>query len=194
MFSFNGNKIITTSGGGALIGNDTVKIERARYLSTQAREQLPYYEHTSTGYNYRMSNICAAIGCGQIEVIDERVKQKRTIYNFYKDRLQHIDGVSFIPIDIYGYSNCWLTAIIINRKSIPLSPEELRVGLEQHNIESRPLWKPMHLQPVFANQPAFLNGASEHLFTHGLCLPSGTSMKDNELRRVASIILSLITK
>ena len=194
VFSFNGNKIITTSGGGALIGKDKEKIEKARYLSTQARDPQPYYEHSTVGYNYRLSNICAAIGCGQMEVLEERVEQKRQIYQFYKKSLSQINGVSLIPIDVYGRGNCWLTAIMLDQKSIGVEPETIRLVLEQNNIESRPLWKPMHLQPVFRRYPSYLNGVSESIFSNGLCLPSGTGLNLENLNRIYEIISIAIQK
>lgn len=192
VFSFNGNKIITTSGGGMLIGNDAAKLHLARHLSTQARDPFPYYEHTTVGYNYRMSNIAAAIGRGQLSVIGERVTRRREIYDSYKKRLAQIDGISLIPRDINGRGNCWLTCIVLDPLAIHTTPEELRLALETNNIESRPLWKPMHLQPVFASLPAYTHGVSERLFRTGLCLPSGTAMGEEDLERVISALYQYI--
>lgn len=191
ILSFNGNKIITTSGGGMLIGKDTAVIENARYLSTQARDSFPWYEHSVVGYNYRMSNILAAIGCGQIRVIEERVRKKREIYELYARYFENIDGISLIPRDVYGRSNCWLTCIIINQEKCCVSPERFRIALEKENIESRPLWKPMHQQPVFTSLPAYLNGVSDRLFSEGLCLPSGTAMNKEDMERIISVVLEL---
>ncbi len=188
ILSFNGNKIITTSGGGMLIGKDKSKLDKARHLSTQARDQFPWYEHSEVGYNYRMSNIIAAIGCGQLKVIEDRVNKKRVIYDYYKSRLEAIDGISLIPRDVHGRGNCWLTCITVDPERCKFTPEDLRLALEQENIESRPLWKPMHLQPVFASAPTFVNGVSEGLYNTGLCLPSGTAMNKEDIERIVSII------
>jgi dTDP-4-amino-4,6-dideoxygalactose transaminase len=173
VLSFNGNKIITTSGGGALLSNNEEWIKKTRFLATQAREPFPHYEHKEVGYNYRLSNICAAIGLGQMTVIDERVKQRREIYTFYQDKLSQIGTINFISEPDGHFSNRWLTAIAFSRNSL-LSSENLRLELEKHNIESRPLWKPMHLQPVFQEYPFYGTHVAEQLFTQGLCLPSGT--------------------
>ena len=188
IFSFNGNKIITTSGGGMLIGHSKSQIDKARHLSTQARDPFPYYEHTSIGYNYRISNICAAIGRGQITVIEERVAKRRAIYDRYQQQFSEIEGVTLMPRDIYGRGNCWLTCVIIDPKERSFVPENLRLSLEKENIESRPLWKPMHLQPIFASTSVFTNGISERLFKTGLCLPSGTNMSEDDQDRVIEII------
>jgi dTDP-4-amino-4,6-dideoxygalactose transaminase len=190
IFSFNGNKIITTSGGGMLIGHSKSQIDKARHLSTQARDPFPHYEHTLVGYNYRMSNICASIGRGQLTAIEERVAKRRTIYDRYKKHLSEIEGVTLIPIDVYGRGNCWLTCIIIDPEKIKTIPDDLRLAFENENIESRPLWKPMHLQPVFISAPAFTNGISERLFNTGLCLPSGSNMNIEDQDRVIQIIKS----
>jgi pyridoxal phosphate-dependent aminotransferase EpsN len=192
IFSFNGNKIITTSGGGMLIGQEKSKLDMARHLSTQARDPFPYYEHTSIGYNYRMSNIVAAIGRGQLTDIEERVSKKRAIYDCYTTQFANIAGIELIPRDFYGRGNCWLTCITIDPEKIETTPEEMRLALEQENIESRPLWKPMHLQPVFGSSPAFSNGISERLFKTGLCLPSGTAMNNEAIERVVHAIKDAI--
>ncbi|NLD99269.1 MAG: aminotransferase class I/II-fold pyridoxal phosphate-dependent enzyme, partial [Fibrobacter sp.] len=157
IYSFNGNKIITTSGGGMLVGKNKGQIELARYLSTQAREPLPYYHHVTIGYNYRMSNICAAIGRGQLSVIEARVNKRRAIYEYYVEELKGMPGISLIPRDRFGKANCWLTCILIDKKG-GIEPEQVRSGLENENIECRPLWKPMHLQPVFTNHQSYQNG------------------------------------
>lgn len=184
VFSFNGNKIITSSGGGMLVGDDKEMMARARYLATQAREPLAHYEHTAVGFNYRMSNIVAAIGRGQLRSIEERVGQKRRLFSSYVEKLAGIDGIVFMPEPDYGRANRWLTCITIDPTKIETSPEDIRLALEQENIESRPLWKPMHMQPVFSQCPACVNGVSERLFREGLCLPSGTSMSHDDLERI----------
>lgn len=186
IFSFNGNKIITSSGGGALVSNDRELIEKARYLSTQARSPVPYYHHESIGYNYRLSNVSAAIGRGQLTAIEQRVNSRREIYNYYKKSLCTIEEIEFIPSDIYGRANCWITCILIN--STKVTPEKIRTELEKHNIESRPLWKPMHTQPVFKNYPFYGSGISDDLFNKGLCLPSGSSMSGKEIDSVINVI------
>ncbi len=188
VLSFNGNKIITTSGGGMLVGNDPALIAKAKFYATQAKENLPYYEHKEIGYNYRMSNIIAAIGRGQLAVIEERVRRKREIYEIYKKELGGISGIIFAPEYADTRSNCWLTCITIDKKKTGADVEQVRLALEQENIESRPLWKPMHLQPVFAASPAYVNGTSEKLFNEGLCLPSGTGMSEEDLNRVLGAV------
>ena len=190
VFSFNGNKIITTSVGGALICEDAVMIEKAKFLATQAREDKPHYEHSEIGYNYRMSNVCAAIGLGQLEVLEERILQKRAINSFYKEQLSCVKGISFLEDSEGSYSNFWLTTILLSENSA-IDREQLRLHLEKDNIESRPLWKPMHLQPVFKECKSYLNGVSEDLFNRGLCLPSDTNMSIEDLKRVVSKIMEL---
>jgi len=194
ILSFNGNKIITTSGGGALLSNNSQLVEKARFLSTQARDKAPHYQHSEIGYNYRMSNVLAGIGRGQLEIIDERVMKRRDIFKFYFNNLHSYPGIKFLtePGDEY-YSNYWLTTILIDPEMAGTSHTEIQEDLEKKNIESRPLWKPMHLQPVFSNCPSYLNGNSEYLFSRGLCLPSGTSMSDNDLRLVLDVIENSIT-
>jgi dTDP-4-amino-4,6-dideoxygalactose transaminase len=192
VLSFNGNKIITTSGGGMLIGHDGEQILRAKFLSTQARENLPHYEHRRIGYNYRMSNIVAAIGRGQLTVIEERVRRKREIYDIYKKELGGIPGIGLMPEAPWNRSNRWLTCSIVDEKRAGTTAEAIRLALEKLNIESRPLWKPMHLQPVFKNCPAYVNGVSENLFSKGLCLPSGTAMSEGDMDRVISCIYGAI--
>jgi len=190
IFSFNGNKIITTSSGGALITQNKKYIEKAKFLSTQARDDFPHYEHSEIGYNYRMSNVCAAIGIGQTEVLESRVEKRRYIYNYYRKNFSSIPFISFVDnIDGY-YSNRWLTTILISNKSV-INREDIRLELLKNNIESRPLWKPMHIQPIFNTCDAYINGVSEDLFKRGLCLPSGSSMDENDLLRVVQIIKKL---
>ena len=190
IFSFNGNKIITTSSGGALISQNKKYIDKAKFLSTQARDDFPHYEHSEIGYNYRMSNVCAAIGIGQIEVLESRVEKRQYIYNYYRKNLSSIPFISFVD-NINGYdSNRWLTTILISNKSV-INREDIRLELVKNNIESRPLWKPMHIQPIFNTYDAYINGVSEDLFKRGLCLPSGSSMDKNDLLRVVQIIKKL---
>ena len=190
IFSFNGNKIITTSSGGAILSKNKEFIKQAKFLATQAREDQPHYEHKEIGYNYRMSNVCAAIGLGQLEVLKTRVVKRRYIHDFYKNKLSKIDSIKFLN-DIDGfYSNRWLTTIVLEENS-KINNEKIRLELQKNNIESRPLWKPMHLQPVFNTYQALTNGVSEDLFNRGLCLPSGSNMSDQDLNRVVDIIKNL---
>jgi dTDP-4-amino-4,6-dideoxygalactose transaminase len=188
ILSFNGNKIITTSGGGALISDDKDLIQKARFLATQARDAAPHYQHSHIGYNYRMSNICAAIGRGQMEVLNDRIEARRANYNFYRELFKSLPGVSFQQEPEGYYSNRWLTAILIDPAETGTTREELRLALEAENIEARPLWKPMHLQPIFNNAPAFINGNSEAFFDKGLCLPSGSNLSENDKERIRSVV------
>ena len=193
IFSFNGNKIITTSGGGALVSNNKEYIEKARFLATQARDNAPYYQHSQIGYNYRMSNIAAGIGRGQLEVLDKRVLQRRANYKFYTELLKRYEGVTFVEEPDGFYSNRWLTTINVDTKeNSGLTNEKLRIRLELDNIESRLLWKPMHLQPVFKDAPAYLTGVSEKLFLNGLCLPSGSNLTDNDKKRISKILIDIL--
>jgi len=193
VFSFNGNKIITTSGGGALISKNKKFISKAKYLSTQARDDKPHYEHSEIGYNYRLSNVCAAIGIGQMEVLNSRVEKKRYINKFYKKHLSCIDEIKFLEENENNFSNFWLTTIVINEKS-KVKNDDIRLYLESLNIESRPLWKPMHLQPVFSSAKSYTNNTSDDLFQRGLCLPSGTNMSDEEINRVVLAVKKLYAK
>ena len=203
VFSFNGNKIITTSGGGMLASDDKELIDHARRLSQQAREDFPHYEHEEIGYNYRMSNILAAIGRGQLRVLDERVKKKREIFEYYRHALGDLPGIGFMPEPEWSRSNRWLTVILITPEEFGADTETVRLALEAENIEARPVWKPMHLQPVFNPQIASRKGAkaqkryktrviggevAEDLFDRGLCLPSGTAMTEEDLARVINVI------
>lgn len=200
VFSFNGNKIITTSSGGMLASDDEALIEQARFLSQQARDPASHYEHSQIGYNYRMSNILAAIGRGQLRVLDERVKKKREIFKYYRKALEDIPGIEFMPEAAYGQSSRWLTVILITSEEFGANRETVRLALEAENIESRPVWKPMHLQPVFQVEErrakriehggkkrykARVVGGevAEDLFCRGLCLPSGTAMTEEDLDR-----------
>jgi dTDP-4-amino-4,6-dideoxygalactose transaminase len=192
ILSFNGNKIITTSGGGALISDDEKFIIQAKYLATQARDAAVHYQHSQIGYNYRMSNVCAAIGRGQMQVLPERVKQRRKVFEYYSQNLSEIPCFDFLAEPKDFFSNRWLTVLLIDpSKGNGVNRETIRLSLEKDNIESRPLWKPMHLQPVFQNYPSYTNGLSELLFNRGLCLPSGSNLKNEDLKRVVNIIKQL---
>ena len=185
IFSFNGNKIITTSGGGMLVSNNAERIQKVRFWSTQARDQARHYQHSELGYNYRMSNIVAGIGRGQLKVLDQRVEKKRQIYQYYKESLKDIKEIEFMPMNDWNYSNCWLTSITL--KGI-VSPVDLIIALEKENIESRPLWKPMHLQPFFEKYDFVGDRTSDDLFNRGLCLPSDSKMTIEEQNRVIKAI------
>ncbi len=189
IYSFNGNKIITTSGGGALVSKNEDWIKKARFLATQARDAAPHYQHSEIGYNYRLSNVSAGIGLGQLKVLDDRVRQRRANFEFYRDALGHLPSISFQPEMSGSFSNRWLTTVLIDpSQNDGVTREDIRLALEKENIESRPLWKPMHLQPVFQQFPSFGGGVSEKLFEQGLCLPSGSGLKEEELKRVVSLI------
>jgi dTDP-4-amino-4,6-dideoxygalactose transaminase len=191
ILSFNGNKIITTSGGGALMSNHEEWIKKARFLATQAREPFPYYEHKEIGYNYRLSNVCAAIGLGQMTVIGDRVARRRAIFDFYASGLK-ANLFTFLPEPSAHFANRWLSTTLLTSVN-PKAKETARLALETQNIECRPLWKPMHLQPVFKSFPAYLSGVSEHLFQAGLCLPSGSQMQNNQLEVVIRILTEMVT-
>ena len=184
VFSFNGNKIITTAGGGMLVSDNEEYIKQARFLSSQARDPAQHYEHSQIGYNYRLSNLLAAVGRGQLERLDEKVKQKRAINEFYRIALGDLPGIEFMPEAPYGRSNCWLTVILVSPEEFGMDREGIRLALEAENIETRPVWKPMHLQPVFKDCRIRGGEVSEDLFQRGLCLPSGTQMKEEDLERV----------
>lgn len=189
ILSFNGNKIITTSGGGALVSKNKEYVDNARFLSTQARDKAPHYEHSQIGYNYRMSNICAGIGRGQMEVLPERIEQRRSVYNRHKELLGDVPGISFVQEPDGYFANRWLTAITIDSEQTGgVTRETLRLAFEDRNIESRPLWKPMHMQPVFKGAPYYGTNISEKLFENGLCLPSGSNMTENDWERIAEVI------
>jgi dTDP-4-amino-4,6-dideoxygalactose transaminase len=197
VFSFNGNKILTTSGGGALVTNDAVLAKKARFLATQAKDDAPHYQHSEVGYNYRLSNILAGIGRGQMGLLDERVKRRREIFAWYHEQLAGLPRltVALAPEPSGSRSNRWLTTILLNPdapdaqpRQPALTPETVRLHLETHNVESRPLWKPMHLQPLFAAAPMYGGAVCADLFARGLCLPSGTAMTDVDLRRVADAV------
>lgn len=187
--SFNGNKIITTSGGGALICPDAESAARVKFYATQARENRPYYYHEVIGYNYRLSNVSAGIGCGQMEVLEDHLARRREIHNLYEAGLAGVPGIHVHnnPSPRYN-SNFWLTTIILDPEVAGITPDELRLALEAENIESRLLWRPMHMQPVYRNNPYYGNGVSEQLFNTGLCLPSGSSLNDIQIERVINVI------
>ncbi len=191
VFSFNGNKMITTSGGGMLVSNEPAFIERARHLATQARDPAPHYQHSDIGFNYRLSNVLAAIGRGQLRTLDRRVTARRRTFDRYVAQLQGLRGVTFMPEASYGTSNRWLTCIVIAPATFGGTREDIRLALEAENIESRPIWKPMHLQPVFAGCRMFGGNVSERLFADGLCLPSGSSLTDVDQDRVIDAVKRL---
>ena len=193
VFSFNGNKIVTTSGGGMLCSDDPELIARARNLSQQARDPAPHYEHSEVGYNYRMSNVLAAIGRGQLTALDERVGKKRSIFDYYVKGLGDLPGIEFMPEAPYGTSNRWLSVVLITPEQFGSDRERVRIALEEKNIESRPVWKPMHLQPVFRSGRCVGGAVSEDIFERGLCLPSGTQMTESDLDRIVDIIRKCCT-
>ena len=180
ILSFNGNKIITTSGGGALITNNAGFAQKALFLATQAKDPAPYYQHSEVGYNYRMSNISAGIGLGQLEVLAERVQQRRAIHEFYRQALASVKAIRFLPEPPGAFSNRWLTCILLEPDQ-PVTPAVLQFALEKEQIEARPLWKPLHQQPLFANQPYYGGMVAENIFSHGLCLPSGSGLTTAQL-------------
>jgi dTDP-4-amino-4,6-dideoxygalactose transaminase len=188
VYSFNGNKIITTSGGGMVASRQADVIARARKRSQQSREAMPWYEHIELGYNYRLSNICAAIGVGQLAHLDTILARKRRIAAFYQERLQELTAITWMPQAPYGEGNHWLSILQLDPRQTGVTPEQLRLALEAENIESRPVWKPMHMQPVFAGAKCYGGGVSERLFRQGLCLPSGAGLTGNDLERIAAVI------
>ncbi len=189
-YSFNGNKIITTSGGGMIVSDDKALIEKVRFWSTQARDEAVHYEHTEMGYNYRMSNVLAAIGRGQLRVLHDRVSGKREIFARYRESLGKLAGLSFMPEPDYAHSTRWLSCITIDPAVAGFGRDTIIDLLEENNIEARPTWKPMHLQPLFKKYEMIGGAVSSKLFEHGICLPSGTNMSDNELKRIISLITS----
>ncbi|WP_107923627.1 aminotransferase class I/II-fold pyridoxal phosphate-dependent enzyme [Lysinibacillus parviboronicapiens] len=196
IFSFNGNKIITTSGGGMLVSNNVEALNRARFLATQARDAAKHYQHSVVGYNYRMSNVVAGIGRGQLEVLDERVAQKRAIFEHYAKAFSEFDGLTMMPELEGTFSNRWLSTLTLNPEKIAISPYDLIDKLNEANIEARPVWKPLHLQPLFEGCQFYSHGeneiVSEQLFEKGICLPSDTKMTVEEQRRVIDLILANI--
>jgi dTDP-4-amino-4,6-dideoxygalactose transaminase len=193
--SFNGNKIITTSGGGALLSNNATYAERARYYANQTREPKLHYEHKEVGYNYRMSNVVAGIGRGQMEVLNERIELRRSNFIYYLQSLSSLSGLSFCNEGSGSISNRWLTTILIDEEAADgIRSSDIIELLNEKNIETRPVWMPMHMQPVFAKEKAYVNGVSQKLFETGICLPSGSVLKLNELRRITRIIESVFVE
>jgi pyridoxal phosphate-dependent aminotransferase EpsN len=196
IYSFNGNKIITTSGGGMLVSNDAESIQKARFLATQARDPAPYYQHSQVGHNYRLSNILAGVGRAQLEVIDERVKARRLIFDRYQQSLSHIPGISFMPELDNSMTNRWLTTFTIDEKETGISSSQLIEAMEKENIEARPVWKPLHMQPLFKEASYFSHSEDEdvaqQLFSRGVCLPSGSSMTEEEQMRIVECVMNTI--
>jgi dTDP-4-amino-4,6-dideoxygalactose transaminase len=195
VYSFNGNKIITTGGGGMLVSNNEEALKKARFWATQSRDPVRHYQHSELGYNYRLSNVLAAIGRGQLEVLQERIRQKKNIYETYRRELGGIKALSFMPIAEFGQPNYWLTVVTLNSTS-KIKPLDIMIALEKENIEARPLWKPMHLQPFYEGYEFYSHkdegiSISEELFNSGLCLPSDTRMTEEELQRVISVVLEV---
>jgi len=188
IFSFNGNKIITTSGGGMLVSNNEEKIQKVRYWATQARDPARHYQHSELGFNYRMSNIVAGIGRGQLKILDQRVAKKKYIFEYYKKELENLEGIQFMPINSWNKPNYWLSCITLNGK---IKPIQIMEALEKENIESRPIWKPMHMQPFFEKYDFIGSNVSQTLFEKGICLPSDTKMTDEDLKRICKIIKEL---
>jgi len=188
IFSFNGNKIITTSGGGMLVTDDDTLAQRTRFLATQARDPAPHYQHSQLGFNYRLSNVLAAIGRGQLRHLDEKVTRRRANFDFYQKTLGDLPGVSFMPEAAWGRCNRWLTCLTIDPAVAGTDREKVRLALEKENIEARPVWKPLHAQPLFAQAPRFGGEVAEALFADGLCLPSGSNLQPDDRTRVAAIV------
>jgi dTDP-4-amino-4,6-dideoxygalactose transaminase len=190
IYSFNGNKIITTSGGGALVSAQPELVEKARFLATQAKDPAPHYQHSQVGYNYRMSNISAGIGRGQVEVLGKRVKQRREIFEGYVEGLRDLEAIQFLKEPAGYFSNRWLTCITLDPNA-GVGPEDLRLHLARHHIEARPLWKPLHLQPIFQPYPYYGDRTSERLFAQGLCLPSGSNLSEEDHQKVIKTVRKL---
>lgn len=194
IFSFNGNKIITCSSGGMLVSDDEDLIRKAKFLATQARDPAPHYQHSHIGYNYRLSNVLAGIGRGQLRILAERVQARRDNFDFYKRELGGLPGIQFMPEAEFGRSNRWLTCLTLDPSGCGSTREDMRLALEAENIESRPVWKPLHLQPVFRNCPYYGSGVAEELFNKGLCLPSGSNLSRDDLQRVVNTFLQVYQK
>lgn len=192
VLSFNGNKIITTSGGGALVSHSSGVVKDARFLATQARDEAPHYQHSQIGYNYRMSNLCAGVGRGQMQVLADRIKQRRSIYEQYHNFLNGKKGITFTEEPGGYFSNRWLTTILIDPALAGFTREDLRLAFDAENIESRPLWKPMHRQPVFEQYPFYGDGTADRLFQNGLCLPSGSNLKSEDMERIFAVFDTII--
>ncbi len=191
VFSFNGNKIITTSGGGMLVADSAELTDRARYLATQARDPFPHYEHSELGYNYRLSNLLAALGRAQLRGLDSRIERRLRINRSYRSALANLPGIEFMPIADYGEPNWWLTCIVVDPEHFGAGREEIRLALEAVDVESRPTWKPLHLQPVFADLPAVGGEVCARIFQNGLCLPTGSALSEEDLERVCETIRSV---
>lgn len=194
IFSFNGNKIITCSSGGMLVSDDEDLIRKAKFLATQARDPAPHYQHSHIGYNYRLSNVLAGIGRGQLRILTERVQARRDNFDFYKRELGGLPGIQFMPEAEFGRSNRWLTCLTLDPSGCGSTREDMRLALEAENIESRPVWKPLHLQPVFQNCPYYGSDVAEELFNKGLCLPSGSNLSRDDLQRVVNTFLQVYQK
>jgi len=190
VFSFNGNKIITTSCGGMLVSEDLALVERARYLATQSRDSAPHYQHSVVGYNYRMSNLLAAVGRGQLENLEERVARRKEIFGYYRKALGDLPGVEFMPETSNGSCTRWLTCLTIDPKLSGIVREDVRLALDSENIESRPVWKPMHLQPLFSRCRVRGGDVSSRIFENGLCLPSGSGLTEIELEKIVDVVRS----
>jgi dTDP-4-amino-4,6-dideoxygalactose transaminase len=188
VFSFNGNKIITTSGGGMLVTGDKALADRARHLATQAREPEAHYEHVDLGFNYRMSNLLAALGVAQLRGLDRRIARRHAVNQAYRDALGALPGISFMPRAGYGEPNDWLTCVLVDPDEFGATREDIRVALEAQDIEARPTWKPLHLQPLFADTRVIGGDVAARIFDHGLCLPSGSNLTDSDLERVVGVI------
>jgi dTDP-4-amino-4,6-dideoxygalactose transaminase len=191
VFSFNGNKIITTSGGGMLVTGSAEEAERARYLATQARDPFPHYEHTTLGYNYRLSNLLAALGRAQLAGLDSRITRRRRIGARYREALAGTPGIGFMPVAAYGEPNHWLTCITVDPGRFGADREAVRLALEEHDIEARPTWKPLHLQPVFAGNEVLGGSVCAGIFDHGLCLPTGSALSEEDQDRIVGIVRGL---
>jgi len=191
VFSFNGNKIITTSGGGMLVSDNKELVEKARFWSCQSRDRERHYQHSELGYNYRMSNVLAGIGRGQLRILDDRVRRKREIFEYYKENLKDVDGIGFMPINEWNEPNCWLSCMTLDERKTKIKPIDVMKVLEEENIESRHIWKPMHIQPYFNGCDYVGGNVSEKLFRTGVCLPSDTKMGEEELERVIGLMRKL---
>lgn len=191
IYSFNGNKIITTSGGGMLVGQDPDLISKARFLATQARDAAPHYQHSEVGYNYRLSNVLAGIGRGQLKVLEDRVAARRRNFEYYQKAFGHLPGIEFMPEAPYGRATRWLSCLTIDPEKFGADRETVRLSLAEQNIEARPVWKPLHLQPVFSECDRIGGSVAERLFYNGLCLPSGSNLSESELERVAQAVLTV---
>jgi dTDP-4-amino-4,6-dideoxygalactose transaminase len=190
-FSFNGNKIITTSAGGMLVSDDKAAIERARFLATQARDRAPHYQHSTIGYNYRLSNLLAAVGRAQLKVLPERIVARRKNFEEYKQFLGSTSGIQLMPKEEYSFCTRWLTCVTIDPEVFGASRDDVRLALEAENIEARPVWKPLHLQPIYEKFRSRGGKTAEDIFIHGLCLPSGSNLTSNDLKRIAAIVLNV---